>query len=90
MVGWERKSGMVPGHSRESGLKKTKNNTIEASKLLKTRNGFGNEAKKYLETKGLYENTEMEASKLLKTNYITLSKTASYAHLAHQLAQIGA
>jgi hypothetical protein len=36
VAGWERKSGMVLGHSRESGLEKTKNSTTEASMLLKT------------------------------------------------------
>jgi hypothetical protein len=36
MAGCERKSGMVLGHSRESGFKKTKNSTIEASMSLKT------------------------------------------------------
>jgi hypothetical protein len=57
MAGWERKSGTVPGHSRGSGFKKTKNSTTEASMLLKTMNGSGNEANKYMETNELYENT---------------------------------
>jgi hypothetical protein len=41
--------------------------------LLKTMNGCGNEAKKYMEAKELYENTGYEAKKLLKTNDITIS-----------------
>jgi hypothetical protein len=40
MAGWGRKSGMVLGHSRESVFKKTKNNTNEASMLLKTNEAF--------------------------------------------------
>jgi hypothetical protein len=40
MAGWERKSGMVLGRSRGSGFTKTKNNTNEASKLLKTNDGI--------------------------------------------------
>ena len=38
MAGWGRKSWMVLGYSRESGFKKTKNSTNEASMLLKVRN----------------------------------------------------
>jgi hypothetical protein len=63
---------MVLGYSRESGFNKTKNSTNEASKLLKTWKCCGNEAKKYMETKELYENTGHEAKKWLKTNDITL------------------
>jgi hypothetical protein len=48
-----------------------------------------NEAKKYMETKELHENTGNEAKKLLKTNDITPSKTANYASFAHKLAPIG-
>jgi hypothetical protein len=88
MAGWERKSEMVRGHSRESGFKKTKNSTNEASMLLKTLNGCGNEAKKYMETKELYENTRNEAKKLLKTKHITFLSGANDARFAHQLAQI--
>ena len=64
---------MVLRHSRGSGFANTKNSTTEASMLLKTMNGCGNEAKKYMEAKELYENTGYEAKKLLKTNDITIS-----------------
>jgi hypothetical protein len=40
MAGWERKSGMVLGPSRETGFAKTKNSTNEASILLKTKEGM--------------------------------------------------
>jgi hypothetical protein len=40
--------------------------------FLKTNGALGNEAKKYMETKELYENTGNKANKLLKTNDITL------------------
>jgi hypothetical protein len=73
MAVWGRKSGMVLGRSRGSGFTTTKNNTTEASMLLKTMKCCGNEAKKYMETRELYENTGYEAKKLLKTNDITLS-----------------
>jgi hypothetical protein len=36
MAGWGRKNGMVLGHARESGFKKAKNSTNEASMSLKT------------------------------------------------------
>jgi hypothetical protein len=87
MAGWERKSGMVPGHSRGSSFTKTKNSTTEASMLLKTMNGCGNEAKKYMETKELYENIGNEAKKLLKTSDITLSKIANYARFTRKSAR---
>ena len=58
MAGWGRKSRMVLGTRERVASKRTKNSTNEASMLLKTRNGCWNEAKKYLETKELYENTE--------------------------------
>jgi hypothetical protein len=76
------------GYSRESGSKKTKNSTNEASMLLKARNGYGNEAKKYLETKELYQNIRNEAKKLLKTNDITRAKTGELERPARQLAPI--
>jgi hypothetical protein len=55
MAGCGKKSRVVVGHLRESGFNKIKNSTNEASMLLKVLKGFGNEAKKYLETKELYE-----------------------------------
>jgi len=49
----------------------------------------GNEAKKYMQIKELFENTGNEAKKLLKTNHIPIPKTANYESLAHGLAPIG-
>jgi hypothetical protein len=80
---------MAPGRLRGSGITTTKNSTNEASMLLKTINGCGNEAKKYMETNELYENSENKANKLLKTNDITRRETANYASFAHTLAPIG-
>ena len=77
-----------PGTGENREPKQRKNSTIEASKLLKTRNGSGNEAKKYMEIKELYENTGSEAYKLLQTHDITLSKSITYAFLSCKLAQI--
>jgi len=50
MAGWERKSGMVLGHARESGFAKTKNSTNEASMLLKTKRGFQERTQNELKT----------------------------------------
>ena len=73
--GWPDEAGRAgwPWGTRERvASKKQKNSTTEATKLLKKWNGCGNEAKKYMETKELYENTGHEAKKWLKTNDITL------------------
>jgi len=77
-----------PGTGENGGRKETKNSTNEASKLLKTRNCGRNEAKKYMETKELYENTGKYPEKLLKTKHITSLSGVSYARFAHQLAPI--
>jgi len=54
------------------------------------REDCGNEAKKYMETKELYQNIGNEAKKLLKTEHIALLNGANYARFARQLAQIRA
>ena len=50
MAGWERKSGMVLGHLRESGFAKTKNSTNEASMLLKAKRGSQKRTQNELKT----------------------------------------
>jgi hypothetical protein len=69
-MGKEERDG--PEALEREGFAKTKNSTNEASMFLKTNGALGNEAKKYMETKELYENTGNKANKLLKTNDITL------------------
>jgi len=63
---------MVLGHAGERGFRNTKNNTNEASMFLKIMKCLGNEAKKYMKTHELYQNTGNEAKNLLKTNHIAL------------------
>jgi hypothetical protein len=79
-----------PGAFEREWLQKNKNSTNEASMLLKANVAIGNEAKKYIETKELYENIGNEAKKWLKTKHITSLSGANYARFAHQLAQIWA
>jgi hypothetical protein len=50
MAGWGRKSRMVLGHLRESGFTKTKNNTNEASMLLKINEAFRKRTQNELKT----------------------------------------
>jgi hypothetical protein len=50
MAAWGRKSGMVLGRLRESSFKKTKNNTNEASMLLKTNEAFRKRTQNELKT----------------------------------------
>ena len=66
----------------------TKNNTTEASMLLKTQGGGRNEAKKYMKTNGLLEIGWSEAEKLLKTNHMEFLKAANIAALSHKNTRI--
>ena len=77
-----------PGTGENRGPTKTKNSTNEASKLLKILRCCRNEAKKYLETKELYEDTGKYTQKLLKQKHIASLSVANYARFAHQLAPI--
>jgi hypothetical protein len=77
-----------PGTGENRGTKKTKNNTNEASKLLKTLKCCRNEAKKYMKTRELFKNSGNEAKKWLKTKHIAIFGDANYARFVHQLAQI--
>jgi hypothetical protein len=51
------------------------------------REDCGNEAKKYMETKELYEITRNEAKKWLKTKHITFLSGANHVRFARKLAQ---
>jgi hypothetical protein len=78
----------VPILAATGNWRQNKNNTIEASMLLKALSGCRNEAKKYLKQKELYENIGNEAKKWLKTNNISLFSRADYVRFACDLAQI--
>ena len=56
----------TPGMPETRCPKKTKNSTIEASRLLKTQRCVRNEAKKYLKIKQLYVNEGRGSSKYLQ------------------------
>jgi hypothetical protein len=84
-MGKERRGG--PGAIEREWLQKNKNTTNEASMLLKTNWAIGNEAKKYKETKELYEITRNEAKKWLKTKHITFLSSANCARFARESAQ---
>ena len=66
----------------------TKNNTTEASMLLKTQGGSRNEAKKYMKTNGLLEISWKKSYKLLKTNNMAFLKAADFAALCRKNTRI--
>jgi len=61
-----------PGALGKRRPEKIKNDTNEASMLLKANDACRNEAKKYLKTNGLFENNGQDPFKSLKTHDMAL------------------